>query len=842
MLQPGDISSYRQSRLFQAGFDRKLYPGHEEKTEYFFQALESFRARVTPLVATVSHFLPGFTDHSIEHLDALWEMADLVAGREVTLENPAEAFVFGGAVLLHDAALTLAAYPGGIQELEQTEEWSSAVRQLQRLDHSRDLDPAYLALKRDEIVGMVLRIRHALHAEQLACQDFGRSEFLIEDSGLRRSYAVVIGKIARSHWLPVSQLRQYLPSGFRADSPAPPDWKVNPLKLACLLRLADATHIDHRRSPSLRRVFQSPSGYSKLHWDFQEKLRKPVEENDLFVYASRDSFRYEDAEAWWLCYEVIRMADSELRAVDRLLQDYDIILGPHSERFRFAIRGIRGVDDPTALARTVETIGWKPIDARIRVSNLPALIKTLAGERLFGYDDGTPIRELLQNAMDAIRLRRALEGRAPDWGEILIKIRGPYSDMSLEIADTGVGMSERVLTEVLANFGASIWSSPILDEEFDGLSLSGLETAGEFGFGFFSVFMLSDRVTVKTRKVSEISPTLVLEFRHGLEHPPLLREATRSERLIEPGTRIRAQLSKSGTFRTNADRSPWLKGLLRELLPASDVNVYVDVHGKELTVSAGGWQDCPAAELFGRATGWRDVDAGSLAPYARNLRLVKDSGGRVWGRACLGRINGIKAVLHTSGLRIPQWKLDPPCMGVLQGRPTTVSRAEGELAIPKDVWLDWIAGQCELWAETEVNDGLKMRIADAAARFGADTGPLPIVVRGNTPYTRADLKRHAAKLRRPIVVSSARTAGFWELSEASRETEFIVKDLNFDEAFRGHFGRMRHYESLLGCIQDALCDGWGVDSCWIAVVVPGLLFSVDEIDPKMYILPEDKHD
>jgi hypothetical protein len=61
-----------------------------------------------------------------------------------------------------------------------------------------------------------------------------------------------------------------------------------------------------------------------------------------------------------------------------------------------------------------------------------------------------------------------------------------------------------------------------------------------------------------------------------------------------------------------------------------------------------------------------------------------------------------------------------------------------------------------------------------------------------------------------------------------------VKDLSFDEGYRNRFRRIHPYASLLGCIEDALCDGWDVDSCWIARVRRGLLFSVAEMDPATY--------
>jgi len=52
------------------------------------------------LAGDIHRDLPDLTVHDITHLDALWEMADLVAGPDYPL-NPLEAFALG-AVFLPD--------------------------------------------------------------------------------------------------------------------------------------------------------------------------------------------------------------------------------------------------------------------------------------------------------------------------------------------------------------------------------------------------------------------------------------------------------------------------------------------------------------------------------------------------------------------------------------------------------------------------------------------------------------------------------------------------------------------------------------------------------------------
>lgn len=91
----------------------------------------SFRGRVALLAAEIHRHLPDYTVHDITHLDALWEMADIITGRSYTL-TPTEAFVLGGAILLHDLGMGLASYPRGVADLQKEETWADTVTSLLR--------------------------------------------------------------------------------------------------------------------------------------------------------------------------------------------------------------------------------------------------------------------------------------------------------------------------------------------------------------------------------------------------------------------------------------------------------------------------------------------------------------------------------------------------------------------------------------------------------------------------------------------------------------------------------------------------------------------------------------
>ena len=100
-------------------------------------------------------------------------------------------------------------------------------------------------------------------------------------------------------------------------------------------------------------------GMSRDHWTFQGNLQQPILDNNRLIYSSLP-FSSEQAEAWWLCFDTLCMADKELRQIDSLLADL--------KRPQFGARSIAGVKDASCMARFIPTEGWLPVNAQIKVS------------------------------------------------------------------------------------------------------------------------------------------------------------------------------------------------------------------------------------------------------------------------------------------------------------------------------------------------------------------------------------------------------------------------------------------------------------------------------------------
>ncbi|MGA9567248.1 MAG: ATP-binding protein, partial [Candidatus Korobacteraceae bacterium] len=638
-----------------------------------------------------------FTDHSISHIDALWDTASLVCGDDFPL-NPAEAFVLGGSFLLHDVGMGLASYQGGVAAIEADASFAdllaSAVARLHRADPSAS-DEAIDRAAREESIAELLRLRHAAQAERLVTGPFqnsdGESFYLLQDVVLRQTFGSLIGQIAHSHWWNVSELRKFeRPQGSCVDHPA--DWEVDPLKIACVLRLADAVHIDHRRAPTYLHAFRRPAAASRDHWYFQERLTRPRVTADRLEYTATRPFGRNEASAWWLAWETIQSINEQLRQVDALCAD----LG----RPRFAARSVAGADSPERLAIYIRTEGWDPIDARLRVSGARELIANLGGEDLYGRRPEIAIRELIANAADATRARAAHEGGPV--GAVTVKLSEQDGSWWLTVEDHGIGMSPETMVAALTDFGYTRWRSPEMISEFPGLLSGGFQPTGRFGIGFFATFMVSDEVNVASLGYEEAPrSTHVLEFRNGVAGRPLLREADVHERLRGCGTVVRARLrndprSIDGLFKTT-DRglteTQLLHSRLIRMCALAEVDIKVqgpdDEHAVRI-VRANDWSRIPAVELFRRL--YRREEASHLDRVIydgyeklfldRSTELCADDG-RICGRAILA--SGFE--LMPEGLR---WTMHPPegliyvgglqadelyyCMGAFSGRPLTADR------------------------------------------------------------------------------------------------------------------------------------------------------------------------
>ncbi len=266
------------------------------------------------------------------------------------------------------------------------------------------------------------------------------------------------------------------------------------------------------------------------------------------------------------------------------------------------------------------------------------------------------VRELLQNAVDAINARRAGDPSAP--ARIAIETDGS----SLTITDTGIGLAPDQVGEFLATIGRSS------KRDEWGFQREGF--LGQFGIGLLSAFMVADEVHVVTRPAGGVATSWV-----GSADGTYVQEVTADR--DEPGTSV--------TLRPLRGAEHWyapatvrdLVLLFGEMLPYEiTVNGEV-VAGKALPWDRGAGPGPRAAEIAGYAQdvlGYTPFDVIDIAVPAAGLEGVAlvlpfpaNPAERATHRVYLKRM---LLAEHAEGL-VPEWAFFVRCVvNTTQLRPT----------------------------------------------------------------------------------------------------------------------------------------------------------------------------
>ena len=122
------------------------------------------------------------------------------------------------------------------------------------------------------------------------------------------------------------------------------------------------------------------------------------------------------------------------------------------------------------------------------------------------------LRELISNASDAIdKLRFAaladeslLEGK----GEYQVHVDVDKDANTITISDNGIGMNREEVVEHLGTIAKS--GTAAFMESLTGDQQKDSQLIGQFGVGFYSAFIVADRVEVHTRKAGESAEDGVL--------------------------------------------------------------------------------------------------------------------------------------------------------------------------------------------------------------------------------------------------------------------------------------------------------------------------------------------
>lgn len=120
------------------------------------------------------------------------------------------------------------------------------------------------------------------------------------------------------------------------------------------------------------------------------------------------------------------------------------------------------------------------------------------------------LRELISNSSDAIDKRRVealAESGIEAAAEPAIGIEADKEARTLTVSDNGIGMSREEVIRLIgtiAKSGSEAFLDKLKQSKDENLTA---ELIGQFGVGFYSTFMVADKVTLVTRRADETSAT-----------------------------------------------------------------------------------------------------------------------------------------------------------------------------------------------------------------------------------------------------------------------------------------------------------------------------------------------
>lgn len=453
-------------------------------------------------IKTFPYFHPQYTLHDQTHLLRVSELMASVIGSDLNALNPIEISLLLLAAHFHDQGMVPdQADWKRIQESadfklswQRFEVEHPSIRELrQHIADSRFSEPeqAKLQLKFHEFQDAhrteYLRQTHGERSEEIVNQLIGSSNQL---TVVGANLVSALGRLCVSHVWPDELLTDQ--NGFRVDQ-AFGTFAVNLRFLAIILRLADILDFDRDRTPNvLLNTIHLSNSVSLLEWS----KHLSVEGWEINSKRIRFSMQCEHPAYQRAAYEFMDAIDRELIQAHRIVQEFPRGT-PEHYRLNLPIRVERDRIEP-------KNDAYRYADLEFSLSR-NEVVKLLMTDQLYN-SHSLFIRELLQNALDALRYRRAIYGNgSPKWDGGRVVLEHVVNDDGCQVvrcADSGIGMDEEIIRKFLTKAGRSYYRSPEFELQRVAFRENGVDfdPCARFGIGFMSCFMFGDQITIRTRR------------------------------------------------------------------------------------------------------------------------------------------------------------------------------------------------------------------------------------------------------------------------------------------------------------------------------------------------------
>ena len=313
-----------------------------------------------------------------------------------------------------------------------------------------------------------------------------------------------LGIVCESHHLnDLGDVQKYKVSQPYGNSDAE---TVNLQYCAVLLRTADLLHMTSDRTPSIEfKVINPTDPISQQEWARQMAVKRVRpkwglnDDGQPDEKAARDTvevhayFTKEDGFFGLTSY-LAYAGDQLKKSNEWISQTFKLRHSKHEFPWR-------KIDDAN-----IETEGFIRDTFEFTIDQAK-ILDLLTGHTLYN-DTNVVVRELAQNAIDAIRLKHF-----PNSPAALGKVAITWDNTTrvLSVQDNGTGMTQEIINNFLLKVGSSRYQDPEFRKKNPGFS-----SISRFGIGVLSTFMIADKVEIVTcHPEEEQARRLTLRSVHG---------------------------------------------------------------------------------------------------------------------------------------------------------------------------------------------------------------------------------------------------------------------------------------------------------------------------------------
>ncbi|PZG35779.1 HSP90 family protein [Listeria ivanovii] len=251
--------------------------------------------------------------------------------------------------------------------------------------------------------------------------------------------------------------------------------------------------------------------------------------------------------------------------------------------------------------------------------NLAGMIDILSNHL---YDEkDVYIRELLQNASDAIRARKKLEPEIE--GEIHVSLSGKPDEKTLILEDNGIGLTE----EEVHTFLATIANSSKGEKKFEGQEAN--DFIGRFGIGLLSCFIVSDEIVMISTSKKNNETT---EWRGKADGTYSVRKLETETR--EPGTQVYLRLRAGLEEHPECEETEYLMNTLKKYGSSLESTISIEKDGYEEKINE--WtKQFADKEMLKNLSREQIIRYGEyiLGTHFEDYFLIENDSGRTYGIA-----------------------------------------------------------------------------------------------------------------------------------------------------------------------------------------------------------------